>query len=421
MKEDFLQYVWQYGLFDKQKLCTSKGLEIQVIKLGSLNTNAGPDFFNAHLRIADYLWVGNVEIHVNASDWFLHNHDSDDNYKNVILHVVWNNDTAVHINHQEIPTLELRNFISNELLSNYDNFFKSKKSWIICESNIQLVPTFILEHWKERLFFERIDHKASSVKGLLESLQNDWEVTLFVLLAKGFGLKQNSDAFEAMARSFNFSIVRKTGSNVKVLEALFFGMSHLLTTPLNDEYLKVLKADFEYLKRKFDLEPSLLASPTFFRMRPAGFPTIRLSQLAVLYAKSKNLFEALMNAESVNAIERILKVTASSYWNRHYNFGVNSTERKKTLTNSFIQLLIINSIVPLKFVYLKEQGRSLDTLLPLVQALPSEKNNIINSFNELKILSNSAFDSQALLQLKNIYCAPQKCLQCAIGHYLLKS
>ncbi|GAB1307400.1 DUF2851 family protein [Urechidicola sp. KH5] len=421
MKEDFLQYVWQHGLFVKKAIYSAEGESISVVKLGVLNRNSGPDFLNAQVRIADYLWAGNIEVHVNASDWYLHNHDVDKNYDNVILHVVWNNDTTIKINDVLLPTLELRQYISNELRDKYQAFFAKKKSWILCENEIAHVPTFSFMYWKEQLFYQRLEEKSKSIELLLVKFKNDWEATLFVLMARGFGLRQNSEAFEAMAASIDFGIIRKIRTKQKTLEALFFGMSHILTSRLNDPYLKELQEEYAWLKKKFRLESSLLSNPTFFRLRPASFPTIRLSQLAMLYASNDNVFNMLMQFETIQELTTALKVCASTYWDTHYNFGKVSTKKTKVLTQSFVELLMINVIIPIKFIYLKQQGKPVEKLIDLMLNLPPEKNSIVRSFKKLKVKANSAFDSQALLQLKNNYCAPQKCLQCAIGHYLLKA
>lgn len=423
MKEDLLHYLWKHALFYKDKLETSKGEEIIVVSSGTHNHNSGPDFFNSQVRIGAQLWAGNVEIHIKSSDWYVHNHEKDSNYDNVILHVVWEHDIEIYNSENNaIPTLELKQYVSKDLLNEYQKLFSKSKKWINCEKDIASVNKFVVDNWLERLYFERLEQKSKLINALLEKEKFDWEAVLFQLLAHNFGLKVNAESFFEMAISLKFSIVRKERVTQRNLESLFFGSLGMLVKDIDNQYYNELKSEYSYQKKKYKLDEVVTSSVQYFRLRPTNFPTIRISQLASLYNSQQNLFSKLMSVESTSEIYSLFDVKTSEFWETHYTFEKESKKRVKKLTKSFVDLLLINTIIPLKFVYLKHLGKLDESvILNLIQQLKPEKNNIINTFDLLKIKSNNAFESQALLQLKNNYCTPQKCLQCAIGNNLLKS
>ncbi|MFK2819754.1 DUF2851 family protein [Flavobacteriaceae sp. LMIT009] len=421
MQEDFLHYIWQFKKFELQDLKTTANEDVVVKTVGSHNQNAGPDFFNAQLYIGEQLWAGNVEIHLKSSDWFVHNHENDKAYDNVILHVVWEYDTPLFRKDKtEISTLELKNKVSANTLANYKRLFTKASKWINCEKDLIDVDEFSLNNWLDRLYIERLERKSKELEELLERSNNNWEVVLFKLLAKNFGLKINSESFLSIANSVDFSVVRKVSQKVQNIEALFFGQSGLLNREVEGTYFKQLKQDYIFLKTKFKLSNEGVLPLQFFRLRPSSFPTIRLSQLANLYASHQQLFSRLIEASSINDVYSIFDVKASVFWETHYTFESTSKKSVKKLSKSFINLLIINTIVPLKFSYAKHKGNEINNeLLKLISELPSEKNSIIDKFNSLKKVSKSALQSQALLQLKNEYCVKNRCLQCAIGSSLI--
>ena len=424
MKENLLYFIWKLRLFSNKELLATNGQSIEIISVGTANNNQGPDFLNSKIKIAQQLWVGNVEMHINSSDWYIHNHEIDENYDSVILHVVWEHDVEIfRKTNKAIVTLELKNYISNTVLENYEALFKNEKHWINCEKNIDKTDRFILNNWIERLYFERLEHKSKQIEAVFKQTNNNWEATLFIILAKNFGLKINAEAFLNFANSFDFSIVRKVGSNPKQLEALFFGQAGLLFDEFNESvYYNELKKEYEYLQVKFKLIPISKQQIQFFRLRPNNFPTIRLSQLATLYNLHQNLFSKLMAIEGLEDFYNLLTIETSNFWKTHYTFEKESKKSAKKLTNSFVDLLLVNTIIPLKFMYLKTLGTSnYSSVLEIIAQIKPEKNTIISNFNNLKIKSKNAFESQALLQLKNEYCNKQLCLQCAIGKELLKS
>ncbi|WP_418603089.1 DUF2851 family protein [Hwangdonia sp.] len=421
MQEDFLHYVWQHKKFDASNLKTTDAEPVSIVSVGQHNRNSGPDFFNAQLKIDDQLWAGNVEIHIKSSDWFLHNHEQDKAYDNVILHVVWEHDTNIYRkNNTAIPTLELKAYTFKSALKNYRQLFSKTNKWINCENDFKSVDDFIIQNWLERLYFERLERKSEDINQLLKTSKNDWEAILFKMLAKNFGLKVNADAFLSMANTVDFSMIRKLQNNQTSLEALFFGQADLLIGDVEDAYFQNLAKEYQFLKQKFTLNNQNITPVQFFRLRPPNFPTVRLSQLASLYHKEQNLFSKLNNINNIEDFYMLFSVQTSAFWESHYTFDKVSKTSKKQLTKAFIDLLMINTIIPIKFAYAKYRGKQVEAdIVKLMRHISSEKNSVIEKFNALKKVSTSALQSQALLQLKNEYCTKNKCLQCAIGNTLL--
>ncbi|MGQ3679044.1 DUF2851 family protein [Tenacibaculum discolor] len=422
MKEEFLHFLWQYKLFNSTNLISVKREVVEVIDSGSYNTNSGPDFLNAKLKIDEQLWVGNVEIHIKSSDWYAHHHEKDVNYDAVILHVVWEHDSDVFMkNNHPIPTVELQSSVQKEVLANYKKLFLKEQRWIPCEKQIAETSSFILNNWLERLYFERLENKSIVIKELLEKSNNDYEAVLFQLLAKNFGLKVNGEAFLQLAQSFDFSVLRKVRFNEEQLSALLFGQAGFLEQELEEAYCLQLQKEYAYIRHKYRLEPIAKHRFQFFRMRPNNFPTIRIAQLIALYNKYQNLFSRLIDVNKVENFYDLFTGEVNDFWKTHYTFETASKKTDKRLSKSFIDLLIINTIIPLKFVYEQARGEvDQEGFLQLIKQLKPENNSIISKFLELKIKANNAFESQALLELKNNYCAKKCCLQCAIGSKLLK-
>jgi len=421
MREDFLHYIWLYKKLDFTNLKTTNGETIIILNFGQYIQQSGPDFFNAQIVIENQKWAGNIEIHVKSSDWFAHNHEKDDNYNNVILHVVWEHDTPIfRIDNSEIPVLELKNYVTKEELDKYKNL-TTQKSWIFCENQIQEIPNFVMSNWKERLFFERLERKLHPIQQLLQETENDWEAVLFCMLAKNFGLNTNGEMFFKVAQSITYSLIRKEALEVKYLEALFFGQADLIPLHIEDNYPNELKSWYDYIVLKYKLNKPVIAPIQFFKHRPDNFPTIRLAQLAMLYHLHRNLFSKIIEAKTIEEIYNIFTISVSDYWKSHYNFDKISPKKEKALSKPFIDLLIINTIVPIQFAYSNSLGKeNSELLIDFLSNIPAEKNNIIEKFSTFGIKSKNAFDSQSLLQLKNEYCNPKKCLQCAVGIELLK-
>ena len=422
MKEDFLHYVWQYKKFDFSNLKTVREESLQIINVGSYLQQTGPDFFNAQVHIDNQKWAGNIEIHIKSSDWYLHHHERDSNYDNVILHVVWEHDAPIfRKDNSEIPTLVLKNYVLKDVFENYQSLV-APKSWIYCENQIASVDEFIIENWKERLFFERIERKSIPIQKLLSESNQDWEAVLFCMLAKNFGLNTNGDIFLKMAQSFPFSIIRKERFEAENLEALFFGIADLIPVQPEDNYAKDLKKRFDYITQKHQLQKIVLEPLQFFKHRPDNFPTIRLAQFAMLYHKQQNLFSKIIDVKKLEDFYSIFNIETNEYWQTHYQLDKESVKKKKKLSKLFIDLIVINTIIPVQFAYSNSLGKEIsETIIKTMCEIAPEKNSITEKFKRFKVKSNNAFDTQSLLQLKNEYCNAGKCLHCSIGIQLLKS
>ena len=421
MKEEFLHYLWKFKKFDPLNLKTFNGEEITIINVGQYLELAGPDFFNAQITIGNQKWAGNVEIHIKSSDWYVHHHERDEVYENVILHVVWEHDTEIfRKNNTEIPVLELKKYVDAATITNYQSLI-SPKSWIFCEKQLKEIDGFTINNWLERLFFERLERKSKPIFELLVQTKHDWEAVLFCLLAKNFGLNTNGEIFSKIAQSIPFSVIRKESFEVENLEALLLGSAGLLDSEKEDTYFKDLKFRYFYLLHKYQLEKGIVEPVQFFKHRPDNFPTIRLSQLANLYHGHQNLFSRISTATSAKGIYEIFEISASDYWQNHYQFDKESPKKKKKLSRSFVDLITINTIIPLQFAYAKSQAKEIsEDLIQLLNEVAPEKNAIMDKFNSFGIKSKNAFESQSLLQLKNEYCNKSRCLECAIGMELLK-
>ncbi|MEM6966052.1 MAG: DUF2851 family protein [Bacteroidota bacterium] len=422
MKEDLLHYVWRLQRFDHSDLITTEGQSINIQHVGILNQHAGPDFTDARIQIGDTLWAGNVEMHLKASDWTTHQHQSDKAYENVILHVVLNEDEK--INRQDgsrIPCLELKKRIPNKLSKIYKKLLHNEQ-WIPCQHHFYKVGQMTKVLWLDRLLVERLERKTMTIENLLKENTYNWEMTLYQVLARNFGVKVNAEPFGRLARSLPLAILGKHKSNLFQIEALFFGQAGLLEDDFEDDYPNRLKREYHFLQKKYQLHPIEKMSWRFLRMRPANFPTIRIAQFAQLIFQSVHLFSKMLAAQNVKEIEQMFELRLSNYWQTHYIFDKASPKRNKSLGKNTIHLFIINTIAPFLFLYGKSKANEdyQDKAFQLLEALHPEKNNIITKWKELGITPESAYQSQALLQLKNEYCAKKKCLECSIGNAILR-
>ncbi|WP_112114113.1 DUF2851 family protein [Flavobacterium aciduliphilum] len=421
MKEDFLHHLWLYKKINTTQLFTAEGQSLTILNFGQYTKNSGPDFFNAQIVLNNQKWAGNIEIHVKSSDWYLHQHEQDQNYDNVILHVVWEHDTPIFgKDNREIPVLEIKKYVDDEEIARYHQL-TSQKSWLFCENQIAIVDDFVFTHWLERVFIERLDRKSKDIEKLLEETNNDWEAVLFCLLAKNFGLNTNGVVFFEMAKSIPFGVIRKEAFEYKYLEALFFGQANMLPSKAEDTYVLDLIAWCDYLRIKYGIKKPVLPQVQFFKHRPDNFPTIRLAQLAMLYHVQRNLFAKILTVQKNHEWYDLFSVSVGSYWKTHYTFDKPISRKQRLLSKSFVDLILMNTIIPLLFTYYKSQGiENFDSLLEILRNIAPEKNNIIDKFGSFGVKSKNAFQTQALLQLKNEYCNKKLCLECAVGLELLK-
>ncbi len=422
MNEDFLHYIWTYRLFDDQNLFSDQGHRLCLIDTGRLNRDSGPDFFEARIEIDGLLWVGNVEIHLKSSDWYKHHHDSDTAYNNVILHVVYENDVDVVLsNGRLLPCLKLE--ISEQYLDRYQSLMSSQL-WIPCQRDIPKLNNFFVSHWLDRMLLERLERKAVGIKQMYHQNSNSWEETFYQVLARYFGMKLNADPFEQLARSIPLKILAKQKNSPLQLEAILFGQAGFLhDSNLSDPYYSKLQAEYNFLRNKFDLKPLEKGRWKFMRLHPVNFPTVRIAQLANLIYKSQSLFSKIIQIENVADFHTLLQVEASQYWLTHYRFGEKADYKPKVLGQATVDVLIINAIVPILFVYGKEIGNPIyvDRALFILESLKSEKNRIVNGWKEIGIQLKSAYHSQSLLHLKSEYCNAYRCLECELGNRIIRS
>ena len=420
MKEDFLHYVWKHQKFPLATLRTSQNESIEVIRPGFHNQHDGPDFLQAELKIGKLRWVGSVEIHQKSSDWYRHQHQLDKAYDSTVLHVVWEDDIEVCLaNGTLLPTLVLSTFISPDLVAKLSHYFKQKQSFIPCEDQFSKVPQEVLNLWKERLYIDRLSEKATRIQLLLEETQNDWEALLFVLLAQNFGLNINGAAFFSVAKSISFGVLRKLREEVKDVEALFLGQAGLISAQTASPYGAFLWERFSYISVKHSLPTPPQVSFHFSRLRPHNFPTLRWAQLAQLYASTAQLFGRIFTPQGVET-SWLTKSGVSLFWETHYSFNKTSKQRSKKLSTSFIELLKINTLIPLYFCHEKNKGNDpSEKTIDLIRRVKPEKNRLLDGFVDLGAKLESALDSQGLIQLKNNYCDTKKCLLCAVGVHLI--
>jgi len=423
MPEEFLQYIWENKLFVAENLKTTNGEQLEIINVGKRNTDSGPDFFNARIKIDDTIWVGNIEIHKNSSDWVRHNHQNDKAYNNVILHVAENCDQQIFRNNgEEIPALLFR--YPDQLKTNFQKLLDAK-TWIACQNQFHKIDPIILQLGFNRLMIERLEDKTSEILSRLQANNNDWNATFYQMLARMFGFKVNAVPFELLAKSLPIEILAKHKSNLFQLEALLFGNSGLLNDQLlGDDYYINLRNEYSFLYKKYQLKGIESHLWKFMRLRPGNFPTVRISQLAELIHRSHGLFSRIIEIESLDELKKLFEVQASDYWKAHYSFNKTSTRNSvKELGENSINTLIINVVIPFLFVYGEKQNKEnlKNRSLEFLEQLPAEENSIIEKWSKMGVESRSAFESQALLQLKNKYCERKKCLNCQIGVKLVKS
>jgi hypothetical protein len=424
MNESFLHYIWQFQYFDKANLKTQQGEQVSIFKTGWLNTNAGPDFSGAKIRIGDLDWVGNVEIHQKASDWIAHSHTQDKAYENVILHVVWEVDELVkRMDGSVIPTIELRGRVDEGLLKTYKKLVNSATA-IPCEKSFPSVSELIKLSMLEKSLLQRLENKAFDVERLLQANGGDWQETTYQLLAKNFGFKTNSEPFFQLAKSLPYKIIAKHSSNLLQLEALLFGQAGMLETKTKDEYISSLFQEYSFLAQKYSLRESRLNSSQwkFLRLRPANFPTLRIAQFASLIASRKGLFSIFIETDSFQALQSILSVSPSDYWRSHFHFARKSKSEVHLFGQTSKENVIINTIVPLLVAFgrTKDDQRFVDRAMDILQHIPAEANKITRTWTALGVSIKSSFDSQALIEQYNNLCQKRNCLNCVVGVSLLR-
>lgn len=419
MNEKLLQYLWNFKIFKSFDFKDVNGNPLQILDFGQWNFNSGPDFLFGKIKTGDFVLAGNIELHVNSSDYIFHQHSGNPEFENLVLHAVFNHDAEIaELNDKNIPTLELKNYLDKNLLWKYESLLK-KNQFIPCETLFDLKK--IPFHFYEASLLKKLDEKSIEIEESLEKNQNNYEAVLFQNLAYAFGLKVNAQIFKQMAEHLDFSVVNKIRQNHLQLEALFFGICGWLDHP-EDEHQKIWKREFDFLTAKYPLS-TFRFHPKFSKLRPPNFPTIRLSQLASLYFMNQNLFSKLIAAKNICSIYKIFeKVKATEYWTERFNFGkISSIKGEKNLTKDFIDLVLINAVLPLKYTYHKNLEENIaDEIFDFYRNISPEKNTIIDGWKCLGVKVENALQSQALLFHYKNFCQEKNCLNCNIGFQLLK-
>ena len=419
--EKFLHYLWKHRLFDENNFFSEAGESIEVVDTGLPNMNSGPDFLNASIKIGHTLWVGNVEIHVKSSDWNHHGHNHDKTYNNVILQAVLNNNATVkRTTGEPIVTGELK--FDPILFKNYQYLLKNE-SWIACEKEINKIDLFVIDFWLSRLTIERLEIKSEQIQSSLAANHNHWETTFYHKLAQNFGFKVNSQPFESLAQLTPLSIINHHRDSLFQLESLFFGQAGFLDQKtLHDPYHRELFDEYHYLKHKWKLKALESHIWKFGRLRPNNFPTLRIAQFCKLMYQSNRLFSHILEKRHLDELKKLFVLHPSDYWKTHYHFNKRTQKKPNNLGVDAFHILVINTIVPFLFLYGHHQNKQQykERALEFLLSLPAEKNSIINRWRKLGIHSHNAYQTQALLQLKNHYCSHKRCLECQIGNTLIK-
>jgi len=419
VSEDFLHYIWKNRLF-MVPLYLTTGEEVEVLDVGQHNHDSGPDFFNAKIKIEKTVWAGNVEIHIRTSDWFKHGHRDDGNYQNIILHVVYQNDTEIPCSDDRlIPTTEIR--FPSHILDRFSSLLRNT-DWVPCGTSIRDVDPLILNLWLDRLMIERMEQKASDIIRNHRETRGDWKETIYRQLARNFGFKINGMAFELLSKSLPLKFLERHYQNLTQTEALLFGQAGFLEIPDGDDYVMRLKNEYCFLRKKYNLKPMSHDLWKFLRMRPVNFPTVRIAQFAVLLSNHPGFLANFLEHDP-EIIHRGLKsLKPSAYWNDHYLFNKPSTRKKKTLGDEAVYNIIINTLIPVYFEYGRQTGKDYyrQKAVEFLEKLPPESNNIIKGWINSGVNVPNAFYSQALIQLKNNYCNFKKCLFCQVGNQILR-
>lgn len=424
MKEEFLHYVWKYGFYHSDKLRDQDGNLIEVIHPGEYNHDSGPDFFNARIRISGTEWAGNVEIHTKASHFELHGHHRDHAFDNVILHVTAENDRMVrNARGKEVETVEIK--YDSTIFDKYTSLVNNPVT-IACQGEVEKIDRFVIRHWLHSLLIERLTGKSQQVNKIFSDTGCDWEETFYRVISRYFGFRVNTVPFEMLASSLPFKIIKKHGDNRFQAEALLFGTAGLLEEGLfrnaiDDEYYRELLKEYKILSAKYSLKPVHGWLWKFSRLRPVNFPTVRISQLASMLSLTEGLFSKVTESRDIKKLKSYFEVSASGYWDDHYLFGKKSRHNIKRTGETATDILLINAVIPVLFSYglYRNDHEITERAISFLDEICQEDNLIIREWGEAGIKPASAFDTQALLQLRNEYCRSRRCLECRIGSKII--
>jgi len=424
MEESFLHFTWKFQQFNTRNLISDSGQKITVLQPGFQNSDAGPDFNSAKIKIGEITWNGSVEIHINAKDWYRHNHQTDDAYNNVVLHVVWKNDAFIERKDKTIvPTLELKDIVDEQVIHNYNQLFEPDDE-ILCRKFIDMVKPITVLSMKDKVLAQRLEAKSEEIFREIALTDYDWEEISWRMLCRNFGFKTNAHPFYELGKSMPLKILKKESQQLRMIEALLFGQAGFLEEEFDDPYFLELKNEYIFRKKKYTIERRLDKYQwKFLRLRPANFPTIRIAQLAKLVSKSENLLSLFINYASIKELKNDFEIVQSSYWQKHYNFGKPAKTTIGRLGKASVENILINTAAPLLFAYgiHKDMEELKEKALELLASVNAEKNSITKRWDSLGMEIKSAFDSQAMIELYNQYCMRKRCLSCSIGTDIIRA
>jgi hypothetical protein len=420
LKEEWLHWIWQHGRFAMHALHGTEGETLRLLKRGTPNTDAGPDFSEALIEINGTCWAGQVEMHVKASEWYHHNHHHDPAYDNVILHVVWESDTMCKRNDGSIiPCLELKHYVEPELPERIE-LLCNRLDWLPCQGSIRSIPSIFVRQMIDRALIGRLQQRAERILQLAARYKYHWEHVLFIWLARNFGFKTNAEPFEQLAGSIDPLVLMRHRHHAFQSEALLFGQSGLLKGH-KDAYALKLADEYAFLSHKYALIPMKASSWKFMRMRPLNFPTLRIAQFSVLLNRQPRLFEELINTEYAGSLLEILDVAATGYWNNHYRFGLIAPEGPKHLGRQAAENIVVNTLAPVMFAYGLYTGRRElnEKAVYLLSGMPAENNAVIRKWTEAGIRAGNAAESQALISQRHDMCEARRCHACPVGSTII--
>lgn len=423
MKEDFVQTVWKFQLFNQQEFKSIDGQSIRVIHPGYSHINAGPDFIAAKIYIDDLLWVGNVEIHTHSSEWYAHHHHVDDAYNNVILHVVFLNDgkPCYTKNKNKLNTLVLKDYISSDIIEKYEQLAEDMRV-LPCKNWWKNIDESIVEQWLDRMCISRLEQKCEEYTERLIQLNEHWDQLFLEVLAKQLGFHVNAEPMARLARSIKTEWFQKNVDNPLFIEAILFGQAGMLNRNFKDDYPNQLKEEYQFISQKLNLVPFEYSTWKFSKLRPSNFPSIRIAQLASILQNHPRFFSECLHIEKIEDAYSFFDVKTHNYWNTHYTFDKLSSHKEKKLGEESALQLILNTICSIWVVYgnFKSEDAYIQKAIDVMEILKVENNRYVSLFKETEYNFKNCVHSQGLRYLWEYYCDSKNCLNCTIGIQGLK-
>lgn len=421
MKEEFLCYLWASRSFYFDSLRTEQGERLEILHPGIRNSDSGPDFFNARIRLNGILWAGNVEVHTKSSEWIRHGHQHDPTYDNVILHVVEEHDQDILIGQRAVPVLQLKYRYDSGRMESYARMMRSDSGVLPCEQGLSQIKGPAIDEWMEKLALQRLERKSKAIHLQFEKSAFHIEEAFYRILIRHFGFRVNNEPFDSLASRLPLQTLRRESSSLLRLESLLFGQAGLIPKSPTCPYSHELWQQYRILSRKYHLQAMEAHTWKFSRMRPSNFPTLRLAQFAKMVHDFPDFTNQILEAARPDILLAIFRRSPSDYWQNHFHFGSATEAHSGVMGVNSAFGLIINAVIPYLFYLSKRRGDRRYRLKALewLQVCPSEQNQVVRFWESRNLISTDASTSQALLELRQNYCALKKCLHCSIGQELL--